>query len=67
MIGRAVEAEFGVVFHPGHVRKLLAAIGFSVQCPPRCLARADATAQVRWRRRPLPPVKNPKQKSGVSS
>jgi|GEM_PF-4336042 len=67
MIGRAVEAEFGVVFHPGHVRKLLAAIGFSVQCPRRRLARADATAQARWRRRPLPPLKNPKQKSGVSS
>jgi transposase len=67
MIGRAVEAEFGVVFHPGHVRKLLAAIGFSVQCPRCRLARADATAQARWRRRPLPPLKNPKQKSGVSS
>jgi transposase len=67
MIGRAVEAEVGIVFHPGHVRKLLAAIGFSVQCPPRRLARADATAQARWRRRPLPPLKNPKQKSGVSS
>ena len=57
MIGGAVEAEFGVVFHPGHVRKLLAAIGFSVQCPRRRLARADATAQARWRRRPLPPLK----------
>ena len=56
MIGRAVEAEVGVVFHPGHVRKLLAAIGFSVQCPRRRLARADDTAQARWRRRPLPPL-----------
>ena len=58
MIGRVIEDEFGVMFHPGHVRKLLAAIGFSVQRPRRFLARADAIAQARWRRRTYPNIKN---------
>ncbi|MBI1746088.1 MAG: winged helix-turn-helix domain-containing protein [Acidobacteria bacterium] len=34
-IGRVVEEEFGVVFHPGYLWKLPAAIGFSVQRPRR--------------------------------
>lgn len=67
MIGRVVEDEFGVVFHPGHVRKLLAAIGFSVQRPRRLLARADATAQARWRRRTYPNIKKKPKQKGVSS
>jgi len=67
MIGRVVEDEFGVVFHPGHVRKLLAAIGFSVQRPRRLLARADATAQARWRRRTYPNIKKKPKQKGVPS
>ncbi|MGD1101029.1 MAG: winged helix-turn-helix domain-containing protein, partial [Terriglobia bacterium] len=31
MIAWAIEEEFGVVYHPGHVRKLLHHLGFSVQ------------------------------------
>lgn len=57
MIGRVIEDEFGEVFHPGHIRKLLTAIGFSVQRPKRLLARADAEAQARWRRRTYPNIK----------
>ena len=57
MIGRVIEDEFGEVFHPGHIRKLLTAIGFSVQRPERLLARADADAQARWRRRTYPNIK----------
>ena len=53
MIAWVIEEEFGVTYHPGHVRKLLHTLGFSVQRPRRVLARADAVAQDRWHRRDL--------------
>ena len=51
LIAWVIEEEFGIQYHPGHVRKLLHAWGFSVQRPRRILARADVAAQDRWRRR----------------
>src|SRR5947209_18855189 len=57
LIAWVIEEEFGVQYHPGHVRKLLHAWGFSVQRPRRVLARADAAAQERWRRRTYPTLK----------
>jgi hypothetical protein len=51
MITWVIETEFGVQYHPGHVRKLLRGWGFSVHRPRRVLARADAAAQDRWHRR----------------
>ena len=65
MIAWLIEEEFGVQYHPGHVRKLLHAWGYSVQRPRRILARADAVAQDRWRRRIYPNLKKkPKRGSG---
>ena len=46
MIAWVIEEEFGTVYHPGHVRKLLHDLGFSVQRPRRMLARADRHQQV---------------------
>ena len=57
MIGEVIRQEFGVRYHPGHVRKLLYALGFSVQRPKKLLARADPKAQVRWRRYTYPRLK----------
>jgi transposase len=57
MIAWVMEEEFGVEYHPGHVRKLLHGWGFSVQRPRRVLARADAAAQDRWHRRTYPALK----------
>jgi transposase len=57
MIAWVIEEEFGVQYHPGHVRKLLHGLGFSVQRPRRVLARADAGEQDRWRRRTYPNLK----------
>ena len=57
MISRIIEEEFGVEYHPGHVRKLLRVMGFSVQRPRRVLARANATEQDRWHRRTFPSIK----------
>lgn len=67
MIGRVIEDEFGVAYHPGHVWKLLTAIGFSLQRPRRLLARADAALQARWRRRTYPNIKKKPAKKGAHS
>jgi transposase len=65
MIAWLIEEEFGVAYHPGHVRKLLHGLGFSVQRPRRVLARADPDAQHRWRRRTYPNIKKkPKRSAG---
>ena len=57
MVSRVIEEEFGIAYHPGHVRKLLYQLGFSVQHPKRVLARADAQAQDRWHRYTYPAIK----------
>lgn len=65
MIAWVIEEEFGVSYHPGHVRKLLHSLGFSVQRPRRVLARADASEQDRWHRRTYPNLKKkPKRNTG---
>ena len=68
MIARVIETEFGIQYHPGHVRKLLHGWGFSVQRPRRVLARADAAAQDRWHRNIYPALKKkPERDAGRSS
>ena len=57
MIARVVEQEFGVSYHPGHVRRLLRQLGFSVQRPRRALARANPEKQDRWHRYTYPSLK----------
>lgn len=65
MIAWVIEEEFGVSYHPGHVRKLLHDLDFSVQRPRRVLARADASEQDRWHRRTYPNLKKkPARKTG---
>ena len=63
MITRLIQEESGVRYHPGHVRKLLHEVGFSVQRPKRKLARADAKEQDRWQRYDYPNLrKTPKRR-----
>jgi len=57
MIARVIEEEFGIDYHPGHVRKLLHQLGFSVQQPRRQLAKADRQAEDRWHRHTYPAIK----------
>ena len=45
MIAWVIEEEFDVSYHPGHVRRLLYDLKFSVQRPRRLLARANASEQ----------------------
>lgn len=65
MIAWVIEEEFDVQYHPGHVRKLLHSLGYSVQRPRRRLARAHAWEQDRWHRYTYPNLKKkPKGKTG---
>jgi transposase len=57
MIARVIQDEYGVDYHPGHVRKLLQELGFSVQRPRRQLAGADPVEQDRWQRYTYPRLK----------
>jgi len=67
MITRVIEDEFGVSYHPGHVRKILHILGFSVQRPRLKLIRADEKKQSRWRRYTLPRLKKTPQRKGRKS
>lgn len=63
MIARVIQEEYGVKYHPGHVRKVLYEIGFSVQRPKRELAKADQELRSRWKRYKYPNIKKkPKRK-----
>jgi transposase len=66
MIGEVIRQEFGVHYHPGHVRKWLHALGFSVQRPKKLLARADPKAQERWIRYTYPRLKKKPARKGRS-
>lgn len=65
MIPWVVAEEFGVHYHPEHVRQLLHGLGRSVQRPQRVMARVDAEEQDRWHRRTYHSLKNgPIRKTG---
>lgn len=67
-IAEVIDQEFGVRYHPGHVRKLLADFGFSVQSPKRVLALADKEKQEKWTCKTYPTVKKkPAMKEPESS
>ena len=57
MIAKVIREEFSVSYHPGHVRKLLYDLGFSVQRPKRLLAKADPGKQDQWTRYTYPNIK----------
>jgi len=65
-LARVIEEEWGIAYHPGHVRRLLHEMGFSVQRPRRILVRADPVQQDRWQRDDYPRLKkSPARRAGV--
>lgn len=69
MVADYVRKRWKVDYHPGHVRKLLHELGFSMQFPREKLARADHQAQERWMRTKLPAIKKkpaPEERSSSS-
>jgi transposase len=62
MIAHIIEEEYGILYHPGHVRKLLHKLGFSVQRPKRVLALADEEKKDQWHRKTFPNLKKKRKK-----
>ena len=58
-LAEVIADEFGVVYHPGHIRKLLRRIGLSVQRPTTRLVQADPALQRKWTRYTVPNLKKP--------
>ena len=68
IIASVIEEEFGIHFHPGHVRKLLKRFNCSVQRPGLRLIDADPKEVNRWTRYAYPNLKKkPKAKAHTSS
>lgn len=57
----------GVKYHPGHVWKLLGALGFSCQRPTRRAVERDERAIRRWQRVEWPAIKKKPAASGAPS
>jgi len=49
-MAEVIEKKFGVRYHPGHVWRLLASLGWSCQKPERRARESDEAAIERWRR-----------------
>lgn len=63
ILSQVLADEFGITYHPGHVRKLLKALHFSVQRPTTQLVQADPQKQNKWIRYTYPNLKKkPKPK-----
>lgn len=57
IIRRVITEEFKVDYHAGHVRKLLARLGYSLQRPTTRLVQADPEEKSRWVRYTYPRLK----------
>jgi len=57
LLAQIIAEEFAVEYHPGHVRRLLGQMGFSVQRPTTRLVQADPSKQRRWIRYQYPNLK----------
>jgi transposase len=57
VISGVIAEEFDVQYHPGHVRKMLRRLGYSVQRPTTRLVQADPAEKNRWVRYTYPRLK----------
>jgi len=62
IIREVIKQEFGVIYHDGHVRKILHKLGFSVQDPRKKLVLADENLQQKWVRETYPTLKKTLEK-----
>jgi transposase len=56
-VAQVIEEEFGQQYHPGHVRKLLKQLDYSVQRPTTSLVQADSSQKRKWVRYTYPRLK----------
>jgi transposase len=64
IISGVIAEEFDRQYHPGHVRKLLKQLGYSVQRPTTRLVRADPVEKNRWVRYTYPRLKKKPGRKG---
>jgi len=63
LIRQIIREEFDQDYHPGHVRKLLKQLGYSMQRPTTSLVQADQRQKLKWVRYTYPNLKKtPKAK-----
>ena len=63
LVTQIIRDEFQQDYHPGHVRKLLRQLGYSVQRPTTSLVQADLAQKRKWVRYTYPNLKKtPKSK-----
>src|SRR6266542_3310498 len=66
-VGKIIQEEFGVKFHPGHVWRLLRQLGFTPQRPAGKALERDEKAIRRWKEHRWPALKKtPKKKAEPS-
>ena len=56
-VAHLIEREFGVRYHPGHVWKLLIALGWSPQRPTGRARERNEAETLRWKRKVWPAIK----------
>jgi transposase len=61
LVRQVIAEEFGQDYHTGHVRKLLKALGYSVQRPTSRLVQADLKQQRKWVRYTYPNLKKKRE------
>lgn len=57
MLTEVIANEFNIIYHSGHVRKILYDMNYSLQRPKRVLANADPVKQNKWKRYTYPNIK----------
>jgi transposase len=64
-VAELIRRQFGVRYHPGHVRRLLRLMGLSRQKPQRYARERDEATIARWRRYRWPALKKRPAESAV--
>jgi transposase len=66
-VAEVIRLEFGVVYHPTHVGRLLQVLRWSSQKPMRRARRRDEAAIARWRDETWPAIKKGQKRSSRQS
>lgn len=64
-VAKVIRGQFGVSYHPGHVSKVLWAMGFSCQRPTRRAIERDEEKIRHWKRYKWPAIKKKPNAKGV--
>lgn len=66
-IAHLIAAEFGVCYHPGHVSRLLARLGWTSQRPIIRASQRDEAAVATWKQERWPALKKKRRVNGARS